>query len=145
MANIQSNLFYDLKQPLIAACGLGVDTVAYLIEMRKRGIRPDAILFADVGVEKQETYAYEPILQKWLAKVNFPPIITVKYQPTDYKNWPPYHTLGENCLTNGTLPSLAFGFKSCSLKWKVTPQNKWLNNYLPALDWWNAGGKSKKS
>lgn len=144
MINIQSNLFYELKQPIIAACGLGVDTVAYLVEMKKRGIRPDAILFADVGVEKDETYAYIPILQNWLRKVDFPLITTVKYQPKDFKNWPPYHTLGENCLTNGTLPSLAFGFKSCSLKWKVTPQNKWSDTYLPAVDWWNAGGKVKK-
>ncbi|WP_143774017.1 hypothetical protein [Niastella vici] len=144
MNNIQSNLFYEIKQPLIAACGLGVDTVAYLVEMKSRNIKPDAILFADVGVEKDETYSYLPILQDWLNKVGFPPVITVKYVAKDFKNRPPYHTIGEDCLTNGTLPSLAFGFKSCSLKWKVTPQNKWLEEYIPAIDWWNAGGKVKK-
>jgi hypothetical protein len=144
MNNIQSNLFYKIKQPFIAACGLGVDTVAYLIELKKRNIRPDVILFADVGVEKDETYAYKPILQNWLKKVDFPQIITVRYAPKDFKNWPPYHTLGENCLTNGTLPSLAFGYKSCSIKWKITPQNKWIEGYMPAVDWWKAGGKVKK-
>lgn len=146
--HIQTNLFKSpeelLGQPLIVAYGLGVDSTSALVELKQRGIRPDAILFADVGNEKKETYAYLPIIQKWLAKVGFPPVVTVKYQAQNFKNWPPYHTLGENCLTNGTLPSLAFGFKSCSLKWKVTPQNKWTDAWQPAIDYWYNGGKVKK-
>ncbi|MEN0095933.1 MAG: hypothetical protein AAGB30_11160 [Pedobacter sp.] len=126
------------------AYGLGVDSTAVLVELEKRKVRPDAILFADVGNEKQETYEYLPIIQDWLKKVGFPPVTVVKYIPQNFKNWPPYYSLGENCLTNGTLPSLAFGFKSCSLKWKVTPQNQWTEKWKPAVDYWYNGGKVRK-
>lgn len=128
----------------MVAYGLGVDSTSVLVELWKKGIRPDAILFADVGSEKQETYDYLPIINYWLESVDFPSVTVVKYVPKDFKNWPPYYSLGENCLTNGTLPSLAFGFKSCSLKWKVTPQNQWTDKWGPAREFWAIGGKVKK-
>jgi hypothetical protein len=133
-----------MKQPLIVAYGLGVDSTAAIVELYKRGIRPDAITFANVGNEKKETYAYLPIFREWLRQVDFPDVTVVQYRPKNFKNWPPYHSLGENCLTNGTLPSLAFGFKSCSLKWKVAPQNQWTDRWGPAMDWWATGGKVRK-
>lgn len=68
----------------------------------------------------------------------------VRYEPKHYKNWPPYYTLEENCITNGTLPSIAFGFGACSIKWKVTPQNKWAESWEPARRIWAAGGKAIK-
>ena len=34
-----------------------------------------------------------------------------------------YNDLTGNCLDNQTLPSLAFGMKSCSIKWKQGPQD----------------------
>lgn len=148
MKALQTNLFKTIeetiRQPLIVAYGLGVDSTAVLVELYKRGIRPDAILFADTGDEKQETYDYLPVINKWLRSVGFPEVTVVRYQPLNFKNWPPYATLGENCLTNGTLPSLAFGFKSCSLKWKVVPQNKWTDTWPMAVDYWQAGGKVLK-
>lgn len=148
MEALQTNLFISideqLRQPLIVAYGLGVDSTAVLVELWKRGIRPDAILFADTGDEKQETYDYLPVINAWLISVGFPAVTVVRYQPQDFKNFPPYHTLGENCLTNGTLPSLAFGFKSCSLKWKVVPQNAWMAKWPLAVDYWKAGGKVLK-
>ncbi|WDF77150.1 hypothetical protein PQ469_25010 [Mucilaginibacter sp. KACC 22773] len=148
MKALQTNLFKTIeelvRQPLIVAYGLGVDSTAALIEMYKRGNRPDAILFADTGDEKQETYNYLPIINAWLLSAGFPQVTVVRYQPVNFKNWPPYATLGENCLTNGTLPSLAFGFKSCSLKWKIVPQNKWTDSWPMAVDHWRSGGKVKK-
>lgn len=142
---MQTNLFTgEQKQPLIVAYGLGVDSTSALVELYRNGVRPDAILFADVGSEKKETYAYLPIINGWLKSVDFPEVTVVQYKVKDFKNYPPYHSIGENCLTNGTLPSLAFGFKSCSLKWKVTPQNQWTDKWLPAADYWKAGGKVRK-
>lgn len=134
-----------MTQPLVLAYGLGVDSTALLVGWHARGIRPDLILFADTGSEKPETYAYLPVIQDWLARVGFPPVVVVKNQVKDFKHWPPYHTLGENCLTNGTLPSLAFGFKSCSLKWKVQPQNRYTKSWQPAIDTWKTGGKVTKA
>jgi hypothetical protein len=148
MKTLQTHLFKSIEelryQPLILAYGVGVDSTAVLVELRHRGIRPDAILFADTGSEKAETYAYLPVINAWLKAAGFPQVTVVKYQPQDFTRYPPYHSLGENCLTNGTLPSLAFGFKSCSLKWKVVPQNQWTDRWEPALQRWKSGGKVRK-
>ena len=54
------------EPPLVVAYGMGVDSTAMLIGMEKRGIRPDIILFADVGGEKPDTYLYAPIFREWL-------------------------------------------------------------------------------
>jgi hypothetical protein len=130
--------------PLVVAYGLGVDSTAALIGLHRNRIRPDLILFADTGNERAETYAYWKVIQAWLRKVKFPKARVVRYVPQNFKNWPPYYSLGENCLTNGTLPSLAFGFKSCSLKWKVTPQNKFCDAWDPAVAAWRRGQKVRK-
>jgi len=115
--------------PLVVAYGLGVNSTAMLVEFARRGIKPDMILFADTAGEKPETYRYLPVIQQYLKKVKFPPIITVRYEP----KWATYHTLEEQCLATGTLPSLAYGGKSCSLKYKKAPQTKYiLTHYPPA-------------
>lgn len=40
--------------PLVMADGLGVNSIALLIQLSRSGIRPDLILFADTGSEKPE-------------------------------------------------------------------------------------------
>lgn len=94
--------------PLIVAYGLGVDSTAMLVEFAHRGIRPDMILFADTGGEKPETYQYMDVFRPFLAKVGFPRVMVVRYQPKRAK----YTTLEQQCLHTGTLPSLAYGGKS---------------------------------
>jgi len=130
--------------PLAVAYGLGVDSTAVLVELQRRQIRPDLILFADTKNEKDETYAYLPVIQEWLQAVHFPPVIVVENVVQKFKYWPAYDGLGENCLTNGTLPSLAFGFKKCSLKWKVAPQDKYCRTWQPAIDCWASRQKVRK-
>ena len=49
----------------------------------------------------------------------------VRYQPRNFKHWPPYAGIAENMLTNATLPSVVFGGGSCSQKWKAAPQDAW--------------------
>jgi hypothetical protein len=115
--------------PLVVAYGLGVDSTAMLVEFAGRGVRPDLILFADTGGEKPETYAYLPVIQRYLAGAGFPAVTTVRYEPRRAA----YRTLEEQCLHTGTLPSLAYGGKSCSLKYKRTPQDRYiLARYPPA-------------
>jgi hypothetical protein len=99
---------------LVVAYGLGVDSTALLVEFARRGIRPDHILFADTGGEKPETYRYLDVIQPFLRRQGFPEVVTVRYRPARA----PYHTLEEQCLHTRTLPSLAYGGKSCSLKYK---------------------------
>ncbi|HYT94861.1 MAG TPA: phosphoadenosine phosphosulfate reductase [Gemmataceae bacterium] len=127
--------------PLVVAYGLGVDSTAMLVEFAARGIRPDLILFADTGGEKPETYAYLDVIWPFLADVGFPDVIVVRYQP----KWARYATLEEQCLYTRTLPSLAYGGKSCSLKYKRGPQDKFVRGWLPAQRAWQAGRKVIKA
>ncbi len=113
--------------PLVVAYGLGVDSTAMLVEFARRGIRPDLILFADTGGEKPETYAYLPVMQRYLARAGFPAVVTVRYEPRRAA----YRTLEQQCLHTGTLPSLAYGGKSCSLKYKRVPQDKFILRRYP--------------
>ena len=133
-----------IAHPLVVAYGIGVDSTGMLIGMRQRDIIPDLILAADTGNEKDGTYAYISIIQEWLRKNGFPPLIIVRYTPAKTRHGA-YHTLGQNCLRNATLPSLAFGYKSCSLKWKVAAQNKYCSSWQPAIEAWAAGNKVTKA
>jgi hypothetical protein len=134
-----------IRKPLQVADGLGVDSMAMLIGLRDRGIVPDAILFADTRSEKRETYAYLPVVKEWCRRAGFPEPVVVEYVVKDFKNWPSYRGLEENCLTNGTLPSEAFGMGSCSEKWKQQPQNNWTKTWAPAVEAWARGGKVRKA
>jgi hypothetical protein len=57
---------------------MGVDSTAALVGLWRDGIRPDLILFADTGNEKQETYDYLPVIQGWLEAVGFPRVDVVR-------------------------------------------------------------------
>lgn len=46
--------FRARESPIAVACGLGVNTVAMLIEFARRNQRPDLILFADTGGENRK-------------------------------------------------------------------------------------------
>lgn len=126
--------------PLVVSYGLGVDSTAMLVAMHERGLCPDLILFADTGAEKPETYAYMDTMNRWLSSVGFPAITVVSYKPTRA----PYDTLEGKCLANETLPSLAFGGHSCSLVFKVAPQDKFLSSWTPARNAWAAGVRVQK-
>lgn len=108
---------YDTTDPLVLSYGMGVDSTAVLVGFLQRGIRPNAIIFSDPGSEMPETYAYQAVIDEWLARVGFPERTTVRYQVKRPRNGP-YKSIEENCLVNKTLPSLAFGRKACSMKWK---------------------------
>jgi hypothetical protein len=136
---------HDTPSPLVVCYGAGRDSTALLVGLWQRGIRPDLILFADVGAERQATYDYLPIMNQWLVSVGFPQITVVRYQPKDFKHWPPYHTIEENILTNCALPSIAYGFHKCSAKWKIAPQLAFLKTWPPALACWAAGGRVRKA
>lgn len=120
-----------MTSPLALSYGMGVDSTAVLVGWHQRGIRPDWIGHAQVGNEWPETYAYRPVIDAWLAEVGFPAIIDVQYVVQRPKNGH-YATLEENCLVNETLPSLAFGYKKCSLKWKGAPLDAACADYFSA-------------
>ena len=128
------------RPPVVLAYGIGVDSTAMLLELVARGEKPDLVLTADTGSEKPATYAYLDVIRPWMAAHGIDFRIC-RYEPQRFKHWPPYATLVENVLTNATLPSISLGRHSCSLKWKVSPQDKHLSTWQPAIDAWNRGQK----
>ncbi len=119
---------------IVASYGGGTNSTAELIEYANRGLHIDLILFADTGGEKPHTYKYVEIFSRWLVEHGLPKIITVRKAGNG-------ETLEENCLRCNMLPSIAYGFKSCSHKYKIQPQDKYCNNWQPAKDEWKAGRK----
>jgi hypothetical protein len=112
-----------------------------LVELARRRIRPDLILFADTGGEKPETYRYLDVIRPFLAAAGFPDVRTVRYRPVRAA----YHTLEGQCLRTGTPPSLAYGGRSCSMKCKREPQDRFVRGWGPALRCWERGGKVLKA
>jgi len=118
-----------------------VNSTAMLIQMQREGIPVDLILFADTGGERPETYESVMAFDVWLQTHGMPGIITVKHSS---KKWGD-RTLEEECLRTKSLPSIAYGYKKCSLKWKKAPQDKYVNSWQPARDCWKDGGKVIKA
>jgi 3'-phosphoadenosine 5'-phosphosulfate sulfotransferase (PAPS reductase)/FAD synthetase len=142
--DLAKRLSGDPVRPFCVAYGMGVDSTAMLVELVRRvrageaWARPDVITFADTGGELPETYAYESAIQAYLAAAGFPPVVVVRNVPKRFK-YAPYSTLEGNCLVNKTLPSLAFGRKACSLKWKRAPQDKYRASVPMIQAAWKAG------
>lgn len=124
----------------IVAYGGGTNSTAMLAKMTRLGWKIDLILFADTGGEKPETYEYVKMFSEWLVSNGMPPIITVR---KTMRNGLP-ETLEENCLKIRSLPSLAYGKKKCSQKFKIQPQDKFINNWSPARKEWKSGNKITK-
>lgn len=139
---MQTDLFVGEfeRPPVMVAWDGGVDSTAMIIEMVARGEPIDIVLFADTFSERPWTYKAIEIFAEWLAErgIRFERVF---YQARKFKNYPSYLSLLEDCLTNGTLPSIAFGFGSCSLKNKVQPQNAFTKMWEPAV---NAGRQGMK-
>jgi len=124
----------------IASYGGGTNSTAMLIECAKRGEKIDLILFADTGGEKPHTYEYVKKFDAWLRCHNMPRIITVK----KVKRNGDVLSLEQDCIEKHMLPSIAYGYKTCSQKYKIQPQDKYVNNWEPAKAEWKAGRKITK-
>lgn len=137
---MQLDMFAE-NRPLVLGCyGGGVDSTAMLIELVARGETIDQVLMAETLSENPLTDAYAAMFGEWLTDHGVP-FEFVRYQPQNFKDYPVYGSLYENCLVNGTLPSITFGFSSCSQKWKIAPQNKWINNWEPGRRLIDNGGQ----
>ena len=65
----------------IVSFGGGVNSAAMLVGMYQRGIPIDLILFADVGAERPEIYAFLHEMNDWLRVRGLPPITVVENVP----------------------------------------------------------------
>jgi hypothetical protein len=121
---------------MILACyGGGTNSTALIIEWIKLGRKIDVILFADTGGERPQTYDYIDMFSDWVYDR-----IGVKITTLKTAN----ETLEENCLRRKSLPSLAYGFKTCSQRFKMDQQNKFMNNLPEAKEAWANGEKITK-
>lgn len=109
----------------IVSYGAGTNSTAVACELVRRGEQVDAIVFCDTGGERPETYAHILEFSEWLVDKGYPAIETITRAPAkvgaDYAA-----TLEAECLMRGQLPGIAYGFGSCSDKWKQQPFKTWL-------------------
>src|ERR1035438_359327 len=114
----------DPRTPTVASYGGGVNSTAMLIGLAERKEVVDLILFSDTGGEKPETYHYVAKMSEWCKK-NLGHYITTVSKSTKRQgrhHAPGYAlTLEQHCLDTKTMPSVAYGMKSCSLKFKREP------------------------
>lgn len=111
---------------VVLSYGAGTNSKAILCEMVRRGEQLDAIVFSDTGGERPETYADIKETSLWSVAQGYPPIEIVRRTAmvgTDIA-----HSLEDECLMRKQLPGIAYGFKSCSDKWKQQPFKKWLKD-----------------
>lgn len=126
-----------MDEPLtVVSFGGGVNSTALLVGLWERGERPDFILFADTGGERESTYAHVREVGAWCSRVGFPPITRVSN--ADRPNFQ-HASLELECLNNATLPSLAYGNKGCSAKWKRQPMDRWLRGQARVQHAWESG------
>lgn len=112
----------------IVAYGGGTNSTAMLIGLCRKQIPVDLILFSDTGGEHPHTYGYFPIINGWLVAHGMPEITRLEYRTREGLRL----TLEQECLQSHSLPSIAYGYKSCSLKHKVHPQKNIAITIQPA-------------
>lgn len=109
----------------IVSYGGGTNSAAMVCELVRRGEFIDALVFSDTGGEKPETYAHVARMSAWLDERGYPGITVIRRKPAlvgaGFAD-----TLEAECLMRGQLPGIAYGFKSCSDKWKTQPFRTWL-------------------
>lgn len=121
-----------MTQPVLVSYGGGTNSTAMLIELVERGEHVSAVLFADTGGERQETYDFVALFSEWLVQHGAPEITIVRHVRRDGT----FQSLEEECLEKRCLPSIAYGFKKCSGKFKLEPQDKWTNHWTLAREAW---------
>lgn len=100
--------------------GGGVNSTALLLGLADRGENPGFIMFADTGSEFPETYEYVRTVSHYLMKLGFPGIDIV------HRGYARHASLEDECRNLTTLPSIAFGYRGCSVKWKRQPMDRFL-------------------
>lgn len=124
----------------IVSFGGGTNSTAMIIGMYLHEIPIDLILFADTGGEQPHTYEFIETFNGWLEKHDLPKITPVYYTDKDGKRL----TLEMECFKDGKLPAIAYGFKQCSLKHKISPQEKFCNHNPLCCSVWAAGERVDK-
>jgi hypothetical protein len=128
------------RPPAVWSCGYGTNSTALAVGLVEHGESYDLAMFADTGGERPELYAYQRVLNGYLRAHGLPPVMTVWHKRADMTR----ETLEEEMIRLKSLPSLAYGYRTCSQKHKIAPQEQVLNNWQPAIECWKRGEKVVK-
>ncbi len=123
------------ERPKVLSLGGGVNSTALLLAMCRKHMPPDLVLFADTGGERPETYHHVEHVWHWCEERE------IEFRLVTNGGRGQGATLEENCLKRKELPSLAYGFKGCSVKWKRQPMDRFVREWEPAVECWATGGK----
>lgn len=108
-----------MSLPIVVAYGGGTNSTAMLCGFRERGIQPSLVLFADTGAEQPHTYKHveymRGIVREWFG---------LEMQIVRHWRRGVFEGLEGELVRLGNLPSLAYGMKSCSMKYKQEPQHR---------------------
>lgn len=112
--------------PVLLTYGGGTNSAAIVCELIARGYNsPDFILFADTGAEHEYTYKHIYEVNIFLDKNGFGKIQTVRNeQPASIGG------LYEYSIKNKKLPSVAYGYKKCSIIYKIDPCLKFIRENI---------------
>jgi Phosphoadenosine phosphosulfate reductase family len=117
----------------VVSFGGGVNSTAMLLLLERQQRLPHVSIFADTGGERPETYEHVASMARW-CEARGVYFVTVRNEPASGDK-----TLEANCLRRKELPSLAYGFKGCSVKWKRQPLDRYLREYPGAVATWARG------
>jgi hypothetical protein len=119
------NTVKEAKWTPCIAYGGGVNSVAMVLLMIEKGIQFKHILFSDTKGEKPGTYDYNHMFSDYLKEKGYPGIIRISRSGSLY----------DDCIAQNRLPSIAYGFKSCSEVWKRRPYVQFLiqNDLFPVI------------
>lgn len=105
--------------PIVVSYGMGTNSTAMLCGFRERGIVPDLIVAADTGAELPSAFENlrimsEKVREWWNMEIH---VVRAKRHGQEYG-------IVEHSLLTCMLPSLAYGMRSCSQKFKHQPMEK---------------------
>lgn len=124
---------------IVVNYGGGINSTALIIGAIKKEIQIDLIVFADTGSERPETYQYLDTFGDWLRPhgLRIEVVRWIRKLPPYTGEFIPLHVA---CEQQKTLPSKAFGYSGCSLKWKGQPVDFNVKNNNRAIAVHKAGG-----
>ena len=131
----------DIRPPTVISFGGGVNSYGLVLGLIERNAPPPThILFGDTGGELPHTYEGMARFSEYLTEHGWPAVRVLRRARRDGR-WLP---LEDDCLEKATLPAIAFGYKTCSQKYKVEPQDKFLNSDPQFKAWWKSGQRAVK-
>jgi len=120
----------------VVMCGMGDDTVMLIAELYERGMEPDELIFCDTGSEFPHTYKFIEYLTRWCKEKSWSKVVTLR----KFDKFKQPLSVISLCQSQNTLPAAAFGYKTCSLRFKTETADLYFNNNP---DCWKAWGVDK--